>query len=192
MEPKPSSQAPRGGSHCIDNLTVTSFWTPSLIRACLAFWALASPRNNKIVLSCFIWFTRICHFAMILKLLLTQSAFLTHGRLSVDDLQDWTDFTGECFVSPARTEMPWKAGTDFSVFSNIPPLAPETCRSSVPTGALWILLSVSHALSLLRPFGRIRTASTLAPPHLHFLGTKTWPDSQSPAAETLKQSQWGP
>lgn len=99
--------------------TVTSSSKPFLIRAGLAFWGFASHSEMyRVVLSCFIRFTLMCHLAMFLKLLVKQSVFLTHGRLSINTCG--IELTSLVSFSPARTEMSWEAGANFSIFQTTP------------------------------------------------------------------------
>lgn len=132
---------------------VTSSWKPFLIRAFVALWGFVSHSNRyRIVLSCLIQCTRLCHFAMILKLLLKQSAFHTHGSFSVDIYgTELTSLVSVSFLLIAQKFLE-KLGLAFLFVEQHP-----SSHRNV------------HELCTHRHF------PCPPPPHLHFPRTEAWP-----------------
>lgn len=160
MEQRPFFHVPLGGSHCIHTSTIT--WKTFLIRTRLVFCRFISrSTTHRIVLSCFIRFTLICHFAVILQLLLRQSAFLTRGRHSINTCGiELTSLVSVLFLLP-KQKCPEKLGLTF-LFSKQPPTSANNVQNCAPARTPWIQLSVSQALRRLHPFWCLRAALALA------------------------------
>ena len=121
---------PLGGSHCIHESTVTSSSKPLLVRACPVLCRFASHSSTRrIALSCFIRFTPICHFAVILQLF-PGRVFLSHGWHSINTCGTELTSLSALFLLPEQ-KCPEKLELTFLFFKQ-PPTSANNVQNWAP------------------------------------------------------------